>query len=193
MLVEHIKNILSLLREVSTKRGRNVSDIEARLTFMKSGFLMKGYIPTIRNEDLGKGFIRELVEYEREAQSIFTTDRSESSGDNMRSFALISSRGEDGDSVSAAKVLILFYTGVVGTIESRDSSFLQYMEVTRLIPNFKETLGCACPWDSTADDGPQTEKRHWHFGARKSTCKRTIWDGASRNFTRLCERGESKS
>lgn len=53
------------MRKVAARRGKSVSDMEVRLTFVKPRYLMGEHIPTIRDVDLGTGFIREPVKYKK--------------------------------------------------------------------------------------------------------------------------------
>lgn len=52
--VSIIKIILALVRVISGDWGRNVLDTDLRLMFVKSGYLMRGHFPTIRDVDLKK-------------------------------------------------------------------------------------------------------------------------------------------
>lgn len=52
--VSTIKRILVLVGNVAAKFGKNVLDREGRLTFVKSAYLIGGYILTIQCADLEK-------------------------------------------------------------------------------------------------------------------------------------------
>lgn len=72
------------------ERGRIVLNTEVPLTFVKSGYLMEGYILTIQYVDLDNVFIIEPVEYERRVKRAFATDMFGSSCPKKNNIVLFS-------------------------------------------------------------------------------------------------------
>lgn len=52
-----------LVHEVASTCGANIPGREVRLTFMKSGYVLGGYILTERNANFGKDVIRKPGDY----------------------------------------------------------------------------------------------------------------------------------
>lgn len=61
---------------------------------MKSGILIRGYLPTVKDMHLEKEFIKKPVAYETEVPKVIATNRISSSSDKMNSFVLTSISGE---------------------------------------------------------------------------------------------------
>lgn len=59
--VSTIKLALALVREVAAELCGNIPDSELRITFVKSGNLIEGYIIAIRHVDLETEYTRDTV------------------------------------------------------------------------------------------------------------------------------------
>lgn len=96
MNVSTIKVNLALVRKLAPYWGSSIPDTKVRPVFVRSGYLMKGYTPTILNVDVDEGLIKETVDYEGTVQRVFKTDRFGFSRDRLNSFVLASCSEEEG-------------------------------------------------------------------------------------------------
>lgn len=103
--ISSMKVCLPLFRELFAEWSKSVSDTKVRQTFLKPGYQMREYFPTILNVYLEKDFIRKPVQYERISWRVFATDRFESSGNKKNCFVLVVGRGEKGSGFLGEKVL----------------------------------------------------------------------------------------
>lgn len=78
--VSIMKIVLACVGGVAAECGANVPDTVVQLPFVKYGYLIGGYITTLK-EGLKEEFIRDPVECERKVRRIFAADRFWSSGD----------------------------------------------------------------------------------------------------------------
>lgn len=66
--------------------GTGVLDTEMPLASVKSGYLIEGYILTIRDVDLKIELIRDAIKYKSKFQRVFLTDTFSSSVDKRKRF-----------------------------------------------------------------------------------------------------------
>lgn len=147
-----MKTYCALVREIDSERGRNVTDAQIRLVFVKSGYLLGGRVPTLKDVDYVHGMIKEGGEYERRVQRVFASDNFGTSGVCRNSYVLVSGGGYKGEGLWVAKVLLLFRMNLGGEEVGKEYAFLQYMEVSRPVDVIEETLNCVCLRWSTDDE-----------------------------------------
>lgn len=103
-----IKPFLAIARDVAGKCGKDIFGTEVLLTFVKSGYLISGYIPTIRDAKWERRFIKEPVGLERRVQKVFATGRLGLPGDKENSLVSVHGADEERDGLMAASVSLFF-------------------------------------------------------------------------------------
>lgn len=83
----------ALVHEIGKEGKAKIPDSEVRLTFLKSGYILRGYIPTLRDAELEKRCIREPRNYIITLQCVFATESFGAAGEKMNSSFLVSSDG----------------------------------------------------------------------------------------------------
>lgn len=76
-----IVRFLDLVREVAVQRGKIIRDMEVRLTFVKSEYMIEGYIMTSRAVGFEGGVISESVSYGEKLHRVFATNSFAFSGE----------------------------------------------------------------------------------------------------------------
>lgn len=110
-------------REVAVECDENVPDTAVWLTFLKSGYVIAGYIQTLRDFDSEKRFISVPVKYGRRLWRVFATDNFGSSGEKWNTFVIFSDGGEEGGRIWVAKLLPLFRLSLSWSNESHKYAF----------------------------------------------------------------------
>lgn len=129
-----------------------MSDSQKLLFFLKSGYLLRGYVPTAEGVDYESEVIKVCKGYERRVQRVFGTIRFGSSDVYRNSFVLISGGGGDGEGLWVAKVVLLFSKKLEEKDDDRKFAFVLYMEVTPPIDAVDEALKFIYLRWSTHDD-----------------------------------------
>lgn len=119
-----MQSSMRLLRKIAEKREINVADIEVLLTFVKSGYMLSGYIQTLRDANLGNGLFSKPGAFGRRLLGVDASDRFEAPGEKMNSSVHVAAGGEKGERLWAAMVLLLFKRSVIGDTESLKYVFL---------------------------------------------------------------------
>lgn len=147
-----MKTYCALLREIDSERGRNVTDAQIRLVFVKSGYLLGGRVSTLKDVDYVHEMVKERGDYERRVQGVFASDNFWTSGVSRNRYVLVTGGEDKGEGLWVAKVLLLFRMNLGGEEVGKEYAFLQYMEVSRLVDVIEETLNFVCLRWSTDDE-----------------------------------------
>ena len=131
----------------STYDSENVS-----LTFVQSGFVMGGFVPTLDDYCQGTNTIspHRLETYGMHAQRVFASKAFGPSKKELHSFVLL--KGENGTEpvVWVARILALFHISTYGW--KHECAFVQYMQSTQPIDAVDRELKCLCLRWATEDE-----------------------------------------
>lgn len=97
---------------VTAENGANVPDLELRILFVKSEYMLGRYSPIVSNADLKKEFIREPCKYVRSAQQVLVTSSFGASKENRNNFMPTVGRGRVGGEQMFANKLLQFRMSV---------------------------------------------------------------------------------
>lgn len=131
---------MEVVHVVATRGGENIPELQARLPFMKSLYMLGGDIAWLRITEFRKGLLREWSYYVRRDHRKLAIRRYGASCYILKCFTLSKSDWEDGGGLWAAKVLLLLRTGVRGGYRITVLFFLQCIDVKDLINVANETL-----------------------------------------------------
>lgn len=92
-----MQSFMVLVHEIAVECEANVLDSELWLAFLRSGYLLGGYIPRLRDADLEKGSIRRPEEYTRRLQRVCATDRFSTARERRNNFNLVPRGGGEED------------------------------------------------------------------------------------------------
>lgn len=118
-----------------------VPDNEVLLEFLKYGYILGDYVPTLKHVDVENSCLRESAENKKKLQQVFGIDSFGAAKKRRNRFMLGSSDVGERDRLWLAKVSVILWMSIRGDIESQKFSFLQYQEVTRPIEIVDEMLG----------------------------------------------------
>lgn len=65
---------MKMFRSVARESGANIPDLKVLLPLPKLGYMLSGFILTVRVAKFGKRFIRELVGYKTRIKQYLSTD-----------------------------------------------------------------------------------------------------------------------
>ena len=139
-----------------TERCRNVdihfSEPGTILTLVKSGYIVGGFTPSLKDVDVLNNFISTEGQTNSPLirQRVFATHEFGPNKVPMYSYVLI--RGESGgkEGIWVAKVLLLFHMTFAGVKEQ--CAFIQYMECTTPLDDVDRRLDCVCLRWATSDE-----------------------------------------
>lgn len=122
------------------------------MEFVKSGYIIEGFVPKLKDYDENDYFIQEGVTYHETLQLISWIVEGEAGMDLNYSFFLVCRGGNDKNQLWVAKVLLLFRAYAGRKNIGVKLTFIQYMECSPPIIQRDHRLGSVCLWWSTDDE-----------------------------------------
>lgn len=112
------------------------------LEFVKSRYVLRGFVPTSRDGNKEGHLIQELATYRKRRQPIFGPAGFGAGNVLKNCFELVSSGGKDSGQLSDARILLLFRKNGGRQGSDEDNAFIQYIACTPRLDKTDETFGC---------------------------------------------------